>query len=189
MDEAKQKKAKKKAEGEGGAKAEAKADEGIHISAADFEDLKKRIEAMKREKDEMVSMAQRIQADFDNYRKRNASVRTDGMNDGVRAVMEGLLPVLDNFELAVAASKDAGMDEKWLGGFEMVHRMLLEALVKQGLEPIPAEAGQDFDPNMHEAVLCEPSEGVEPGKVLMAMKKGYRVKDRLVRASMVKISG
>ncbi len=200
MDEAKQKKPKAKAES--GAKTDAKnADgaaagnknggdgEGVFLSIDDFEDLKKRIDAIKQEKEDMVAMAQRVQADFDNYRKRNATVRTDGMQDGVRSVLEALLSVLDNFDLSIAASKEAGMDEKWLSGFEMVHRQLLDALTKQGLDPIPAEKGQDFDPNMHEAVMCEQVDGVEQGKILETLKKGYRMNERLIRASMVKISG
>ncbi len=197
MDEAKQKKpkakddaAKKEAKPGGGAELDANSDDnGVFLSMDDFEDLKKRIDAIKQEKDDMVAMAQRVQADFDNYRKRNATVRTDGVQDGVRGVLEALLPVLDNFDLSVAASKEAGMDEKWLSGFEMVHRQLLEALQKQGLDPIPAEKGQDFDPNMHEAVMCEQVDGMEQGKVLETLKKGYRVNERLIRASMVKISG
>lgn len=162
--------------------------EGVYISMDDMEDLKKRIDAIKQEKDDMVALAQRVQADFDNFRKRNASVRSESLKEGARDAVEALIPVLDNFDRAVTASEEAGMDEKWLSGFQMVQRQMYETLGKLGLEEIPA-LDEAFDPNFHDAVMQEQVEGVEHGKVLEVMQKGYRMNDKLIRASLVKISG
>ena len=99
-------------------------------------------------------------------------------------MMKELLPVLDNFDRAMEA--DASCAGAWHDGVKMVHHQLLETLEKMGLEEIPADG--DFDPKMHNAILSEKVEGTESGKILMVLQKGYRLKETIIRYSMVKVS-
>lgn len=158
--------------------------ESYTLTAEEFEAAKAHIEALQKEKDETVQLLQRIQADFDNFRRRNASVRKDSYEEGKRDCIKELLPVLDSFERALesAEADDKIMQE----GVALVQRQLLDALTKLGLCVIEAE-GQ-FDPNEHEAVMREKAEDKESGEVLQVLQKGYRVGDKIIRHCMVKVA-
>ena len=163
---------------------EAVLDETITMSRDEFNQVKEHIDKLQADHDKVVVLAQRIQADFDNYRKRNASIYADSKEEGVRKVITGLLPVLDNFERALGSCE--GIDEKWLEGIRLVQRQLLEELKKEGLEEIAADGA--FDPTLHEAVLQEEVEDAQSGMILAVLQKGYKVKDRIIRHSMVKVA-
>jgi len=158
--------------------------ESYTLTAEEFEAAKAHIEALQKEKDETVQLLQRIQADFDNFRRRNASVRRDAYEEGKRDSIKELLPVLDSFE---RAAESAGEDESGMKeGVALVQRQLLDALKKLGLCAIEAE-GQ-FDPNEHEAVMSEKAEGKKSGEILQVLQKGYRVGDKIIRHCMVKVA-
>ena len=163
---------------------EAVLDETTTRSRDEFNQVKEHIDKLQADHDKVVVLAQRIQADFDNYRKRNASIYADSKEEGVRKVITGLLPVLDNFERALGSCE--GIDEKWLEGIRLVQRQLLEELKKEGLEEIAADGA--FDPTLHEAVLQEEVEDAQSGMILAVLQKGYKVKDRIIRHSMVKVA-
>jgi molecular chaperone GrpE len=135
------------------------------------------------ERDEMRALAQQIQADFENYKKQMLRRQTEHLERATEALVEQLLPVLDSFELALGALDDA--EEKVRKGVELVYAELLGVLEKAGLERIDA-AGKPFDPNEHEAVLHEDGDG-EP-VVTDIMRTGYRLKGRVLRPAMVKVS-
>lgn len=136
------------------------------------------------QRDEYLSLAQRTQADFANFRRRNQSVRSDAYDDGVRETLAAFLPVIDNFERALAALGD--QDGGALGdGVKMTFKQMQTIAEKLGLEPINAEPGEPFDPEMHNAVMR--GEGGEPGTVMDCFEKGYRVKGRIVRYASVKV--
>ena len=158
--------------------------ETITLTQAEFAEVKAHIDALQKEKDETVAMAQRLQADFDNYRKRNASIRIDSLEEGRRELIQMLLPVLDNFERGLQTSEN--VDQSWVDGMRLVHKQLMDILQKNGLEEIPAE-GQ-FNADFHEAVMQEEAEGAESGAILAVFQKGYKVKDRIIRHSMVKVA-
>lgn len=164
--------------------AEAELPDEIVMTRDEFEQVKKHIETLQKEKDDMVDTAKRVQAEFDNYRKRNANIHQESHQDGEREVIKSLLPVLDNFERAMDNSEK--IDDAWCDGIRLVYKQLVETLQKKGLEEIPAE-GQ-FDPNFHEAVLQEEAEGVNSGDILMTLQKGYKVNERIIRHSMVKVA-
>lgn len=148
--------------------------------------LQEQIGELSKARDEYLNLAQRVQADFDNFRKRNASVRADALEEGNRKAVTALLPVLDNMERTLQAM--AAMEESYRAGAEMVLRQMVEVLHGLGLEEIPAE-GQAFDPQVHEAVMQGPADAEHPaGTVLAVMQKGYTVKGRVVRASMVQVA-
>lgn len=158
--------------------------EPVTLSAAEFNEVRKHIESLQKEKDETVNLCQHLQADFDNYRKRNASLHLDSVNEGERNVIKALLPVLDNFDRAMENVDQ--VDPAWVDGLKLVQKQLLETLAKFGLEEIDATGM--FDPNLHEAVMQQQTEDAESGTIVMVMQKGYRVKDRIVRHSMVGVA-
>ena len=158
--------------------------EVIQLKRAEFLEVKNHIAGLEKERDEMKALAQRVQADFDNFRRRNATVMTDCREEGLRSCIKELLPVLDNFDRAMESAK--GVQNDWLEGVRLVQRQLMETLGKCGLKEIPAEGM--FDPNLHEAVMQEAAEGAESGAILAVFQKGYQVNDRIIRHSMVKVA-
>ena len=158
--------------------------EVIEINRDDFIKIKEHIASLEKERDEMKGLAQRVQADFDNYRRRNATISTDCREEGVRNVISNLLPVLDNFDRALENAD--GVNDAWLEGIKLVYRQLMETLGKCGLSEVPADGV--FDPNLHNAVMQEESEGACAGSILEVFQKGYQVNERIVRHSMVKVA-
>ncbi len=135
--------------------------------------------------DEYLVLAQRVQADFDNYRRRNQNVRAEAYEDGARAFIATLLPVLDNLERALATSDD-GADANLREGVEMVRRQLADALNKRGVTPIDRK-GEKFDPNLENAVMKGLPEDGEAGTVCEVLQKGYQMGGFVLRHAMVKV--
>ncbi len=158
--------------------------ENVTLTTEEFNQVKAHIETLQKEKDEAIGLAQRLQADFDNYRKRNATLRADSYDDGVRECIKELIPTLDNFDRALENA--IGVEPKFLEGIQLVQRTLLDALHKVGLQEIPAE-GQ-FDPNLHNAVMQEEAQGRKSGEILEVFQKGYEVKGKILRHTMVKVA-
>ena len=154
------------------------------LTAEEMKTARERIESLQREKEETVALLQRNQADFDNYRRRNAAVRTDSLEEGRRECIKSLLPVLDNFDRAM--ENGSAEDSSWHEGVKLVHRQLLETLQKMGMSEIDTTG--KFDPNLHEAVMQEAVDGKESGAIIAVFQKGYRVGDRIIRHSMVKVA-
>lgn len=135
--------------------------------------------------EEYLTLAQRVQADFENYRKRNQNVRGEAFEDGARAFIATLLPVLDNLERALDAADEA-TDKALKEGVELVQRQLAEAFAKRGVSPIQRK-GEKFDPNLENAVLQGTPEDGEPGTVCEVLQKGYRMGGTVLRHAMVKV--
>ncbi len=132
---------------------------------------------------ELLDRLQRLQAEFENYRKRKAREREGWAARAVEALVLDLLPVLDSFDRAIEAARGAEAVEPVLEGMSLVHRQLLGALKKHGVEPIEA-LGRPFDPNLHEAFMSRPPQGgEEPGTIVQEYQKGYRLGDRTIRAT------
>ena len=147
--------------------------------------LKKELEEANAKTAEYLAMAQRVQADFENYRKRNESVRADAFADGRREVAAAMLPVLDNLERAVGAAADS-VDEALKNGMELVLKQMTDIYQKMDVTPIDRK-GERFDPNLENAVLQGTAEEGEPGTVCQVLQKGYRMGDRVLRHAMVKV--
>jgi molecular chaperone GrpE len=131
-----------------------------------------------RERDDYLDALKRLQADFENYKKRVLKQQTEHLERAAEGLVEKLLPVLDTFDLALAHGE----------GFDQVHSQLMAALEKEGLERIDP-VGKPFDPNEHDAVAHEPGDGTDGPVVTDVMRNGYRWKGRLVRPAMVKVKG
>ena len=128
----------------------------------------------------------RTTADFDNFKKRAAREKIESAQYATFSLLQKVLPVLDNFEMALAAAQDAKGDKlaALQSGVLMIQQQLKSALAETGLEEIDA-AGQPFDPNFHEAVSQQESAEVAEGGVLMQLRKGYKFRDRLLRPATV----
>lgn len=128
----------------------------------------------------------RTTADFDNFKKRAARERQDAIKFANESLMQKLIPVLDNFEmaLAVAQSSSAAGSQSLSEGVTMIHSQLRQALADAGLEELIA-TDQLFDPNLHEAVSQQESSEVAEGQVLQQLRKGYKLRDRLLRPATV----
>ena len=134
---------------------------------------------------EYLALAQRVQADFENYRRRNENVRSDAYADGRKDTAALMLPVLDNLERAVEAASGS-QDEALKSGVEMVLKQMTEAYGKIDVKPI-VRLGEKFDPNLENAILQGTEEEGEPGTVCQVLQKGYVIGDKVLRHAMVKV--
>lgn len=134
---------------------------------------------------EFLAMAQRVQADFENFRRRNESVRADSFAEGKRDVAAAMLPVLDNLERAAEAAENSP-DEAMKNGVGLVLKQMGEIYKKLNVTPID-RLGERFDPNLENAILQGTAEEGEPGTVCQVLQKGYRMGDKVLRHAMVKV--
>jgi molecular chaperone GrpE len=144
---------------------------------------KEEIETLVKENEQLMGRLQRLQADFDNYRKRVRAEKQDWNTQALCDLVRDLLPVLDNLE---RAGKAEGSAEAVLAGIDLVYKQFLGVLEKEGLSAIEA-CGLPFDPNCHHAIVqveCDEPENT----VVDELQKGYRLKDKVLRASMVKVA-
>ena len=153
--------------------------------AMDPEQLQDKLAELEQEKDEMNKRLLRLQADFDNYRKRSRAEKDEMVDYATFDLVRRLLPVIDNLERACAAAEES--PEGLVGGVSMVTRQLKELLEREGLQTIDCK-GKPFDPQCHEAVLTEESGEHSPNTVVGELQRGYRMKDRVLRPSMVKVA-
>ena len=135
----------------------------------------------------LKDLALRARADLDNFRKRSLREKEEAIRYANNGLLEKLLPVIDNFELGLEAARNATDAASVLQGMTMVHRQLQDFIRSQGLEEVPAE-GESFDPNKHDAVSQEFSADIAEGQVIRQVRKGYKLKDRLLRAASVIVS-
>ena len=126
-------------------------------------------------------------ADTENTRKRLTKEYENNMKYHIQSFALEILPVIDNCERALNVKAEDTNDENYRKAFEMVLKQLTSALKKEGVEEIEA-LDQEYDPNWMQAMMMETVEGVEPGRVTAVLQKGYKLKDRLLRAAMVKVS-
>ena len=134
---------------------------------------------------EYLLLAQRVQADFENFRKRNESIRADAYADGRKDTAALMLPVLDNLERAVEAAADSP-DAALKSGLEMVLKQMTDAYTRMDVKPID-RTGEKFDPNLENAILQGSAEEGAPGTVCQVLQKGYMIGDKVLRHAMVKV--
>ena len=148
--------------------------------------LADQIARLQAEKDELMQMLVRRQADFENYRKRIERERQEDRRHGTGKLIEDLLPVLDAFERALKAHDDPAYEE-YLKGLELIYQQLWSALSRHGLERIDAE-GKAFDPHYHQAIERVESKEYPDGTVLEVLQDGFLFHGRVVRPSIVRVS-
>lgn len=142
---------------------------------------------LKSDLDRFRDLALRSQADFENFRKRAARDKEDAVKYANAGFLERLIPILDNFELGLTAARNHEAAAPIVSGMEMVARQLNDFLLQSGVEPVEAE-GKPFDPNFHEAVAQEENSEIEEGHIIRQLRKGFRLRDRLIRPATVVVS-
>ncbi|HEV3410720.1 MAG TPA: nucleotide exchange factor GrpE [Chthoniobacterales bacterium] len=137
--------------------------------------------------DRFRDLALRSQADFDNFKKRAAREKEEAIKYANSSLLERLIAIIDNFELGLSAARSEGEQSPIYSGMSMVLKQIMDFLADNGVQPIEAE-GQKFDPNLHEAIAHEASKDVPEGNVIRQTRRGYKLKDRLLRPSSVVVS-
>ncbi|WP_068774335.1 nucleotide exchange factor GrpE [Paenibacillus sp. FJAT-26967] len=167
---------------EAGTGQESAQQDGEQSSARDAELQELRVQA-----EENQQRLLRTQADFDNFRRRSRQEKEEFAKYASLKLIEQLLPVIDNFDRALLSSRETQDFEALAKGIEMVYRQLEQLMTQEGLTPIQA-VGQPFNPEFHQAVMQVETEEYEEGIVVEEMQKGYMLKDRVIRPTMVKVS-
>jgi molecular chaperone GrpE len=155
--------------------------------AAEEDAIAADLERARAEAESYLDDLRRLQADFDNYRKRTMREQTARAASASQALVARLLPVLDNFELAVSSAERSRDFDRMLKGVEMVFGELRDVLEGEGLVKIEAE-GKPFDPERHEAVVAVEQEDTEPGMVVDIVRAGYELRGKVLRPAMVKVA-
>ncbi|MBC1515071.1 nucleotide exchange factor GrpE [Listeria immobilis] len=137
--------------------------------------------------DEMENRYLRTQADFENVKKRHTAELDAKQKYRSQSLAQDLLPALDSFEKALQTDVEHEEVKQILKGMEMVYNQILVAFEKEGIESIPA-IGEQFDPNFHQAVMQDSDESAASNEITAELQKGYKLKDRVIRPSMVKVN-
>ena len=158
--------------------------DGAAEAAESGEDLQKKVETLAAALQEKDNRLKRLQADFENFRRRTSKEREEIGNVVTQELLKNLLPIVDNFDRAMATEQQDG--EAFKKGVEMIYTQLGETLKNVGLEPIETE-GQKFDPNFHQAVMRVENPDLDDDTIAQELQKGYIVKGKVIRPSMVQV--
>ncbi|MFC5532101.1 nucleotide exchange factor GrpE [Cohnella yongneupensis] len=168
---------------------------GNHNAPADQEEAVEtsgeqdsRLAALERLAEDNQNRYLRAQADFDNFRRRTMKEKEELAQYATSKLVGQLLPVLDNFERALAANGEGAQSDSFAKGVDMIYRQLSQVLEAEGLKPMDA-VGQPFDPEHHQAIMQVESDEYEEGTVVEVIQSGYWLKDKVIRPAMVKVSG
>ena len=143
-------------------------------------------ERVGQERDALLDRLARLQAEFENYRKRSAREQAEFREYAVSDAVKNFLPVLDNFDLALRSQKEAS-DQALRSGIELIRKQMEDALTRLGVQPIPTQ-GQTFDPRVHEAIEMVESTDHADHEIIEELQRGYKLKDRLLRPAMVRVA-
>ena len=163
---------------------EEKEEGGKHKS---FKKKDKKLEALENQKKELEDKVMRQMAEFENYRKRTEKEKATMFEMGAKSVIEKMLPVVDNFERGLASVPEENQTDPIYEGMNLIYKQLMGELDKLGVKPIEA-LGQEFNPDLHNAVMQVESEEFEEGIVAQELQKGYMYRDSVVRHSMVAVA-
>ncbi|WP_430696633.1 nucleotide exchange factor GrpE [Metabacillus mangrovi] len=155
--------------------------------SSELEEALGKIASLEAKAEEYETKLLRVQADFENYKRRARMDAEAAQKYRAQSLVSEILPALDNFERALKVEAADEQTKSLLQGMEMVHRQLVSALKAEGVEEIET-VGKPFDPQFHQAVMQAEEEGYEPNTVIEEFQKGYKLKDRVIRPSMVKVS-
>jgi molecular chaperone GrpE len=146
------------------------------------------VTALQQQVDENHNRYLRAQADFDNFRRRTLKEKEELAQYASLKLVGQLLPVLDNFQRALQTGGEGAESVSFAKGVDMIYRQLSQVLEAEGLKPMEV-VGQPFDPELHQAIMQVESEEYEAGTVVEVIQPGYRLKDKVIRPAMVKVSG
>jgi len=159
--------------------------DGGKVAGVAGAELEAELEQARAERAAYLDRAARLQAEFENYRKRNVREQQEYREYALAEAVKTLLPILDSLDRALKSN--AVSLEDFHSGMELIDKQFHDALAKLGVQPVPAE-GESFDPNLHQAVQMVETDEAEDNRVIDELQRGYRLKDRLLRPAMVRVA-
>lgn len=155
---------------------------------AERHDLSEQVLRLSEERDQAQGDFKRALADFQNYQRRAALNEQEARRQGVTSVLGSVLPVLDHFDLALTQTTPDDASRRILDGVKLIRAELVRALEAHGVKLISPQPNDEFDPNMHSAIMQQAGEGVQPGRVSSTFQPGYMMGDRVIRSAKVAVA-
>ncbi len=152
------------------------------------EELQKALDESRSQAQEYLEGWQRERAAFDNYRRRVEQQREQTRRELLISIIKRYLEVLDDLELALKNKPTEGAGAEWAKGIELIYRKMLNILESEGIKPIPAEPGMQFDPRYHEAISHEPHDEHESEQIIEVLRRGYMIGDQVIRPALVRVA-
>ena len=171
--------------------AEQGAEEGHPMVALTFDEydaLEKEIESLQAEVEEKQDQWLRTRADFENYKKRMLRDATRSYQDAMTTILKIFLNVADDMERALKNRPEGENIDSWMSGLELIHQKLINQMKNQGVERMDVQSGDEFDPNIHEAITQEEHPDFTEGQIIDVVQPGYRISDRIIRPAMVRVA-
>lgn len=160
----------------------------VALTFDEYEALENEIEALKTEIEEQKDGWLRTRADFDNYKKRVQRDAARSYQDAMSSVLKIFLNAADDLERALKNKPGSNEVASWINGIELIHQKLINQMKNQGIERMNVQPGDEFDPNIHEAITQEDHPDFEEGQIIEVIQPGYRISDRIIRPAMVRVA-
>lgn len=160
----------------------------VALTFDEYDAMEKEIESLQEQVEEQKDGWLRTRADFENYKKRIQRDATRSYQDSMTSVVKVFLSAADDLERALK-NRPQGKDvESWISGIELIHQKLITQMKNLGVERMDVEPGDEFDPNIHEAITQEDHEEFKEGQIIDVVQPGYRISDRIIRPAMVRVA-
>ena len=160
----------------------------VALTFDEYDALEKEILSLQGEVEEKNDQWLRTRADFENYKKRMLRDATRSYQDAMTSVLKIFLGVADDLERALKNKPKDETMQSWVNGIELIHQKLINQLKNQGVERMDINPGDEFDPNIHEAITQEDNPDFEEGHIIDVVQPGYRISDRIIRPAMVRVA-
>lgn len=160
----------------------------VGLTMDEYDDLENQIETLQAELEETKDSWLRTRADFDNYKKRMLRDTERSQQDAVCGILKTFLSVSDDLERALRHQPEEDVLKSWVTGIELILQKLNTQMNNQGVERMDVKPGDEFDPNVHEAIAQEESPEFEEGQIIDVIQPGYRISDRVIRPAMVRVA-
>ncbi len=160
----------------------------VALTFEEYDDLQKEINELQAEVDRLKDGWQRERADFSNYKKRVQKDAVRSYQDAMTSILKIFMSVSDDLERALKNQPENEQAAKWINGIELIQQKLNNQLKNQGVERMDIKPGDEFDPNVHEAVTQEDHEEFSDGQIIDVVQPGYRIEERVIRPAMVRVA-
>ena len=160
----------------------------VALTYDEYDALESEIESLKKEVEEQKDGWLRTRADFENYKKRVQRDAARSYQDAMSSILKIFLSAADDLERALKNKPEGKEVDNWVNGIELIHQKLLNAMKNQGVERMDVKPGDEFDPNIHEAITQEDHPDFEEGQIIDVVQPGFRISDRIIRPAMVRVA-
>jgi len=160
----------------------------VALTYDEYDALEKEIQSLQAELDEKQDQWLRTRADFENYKKRMLRDASRSYQDAMASVLKIFLNAADDLERALKNRPQGEETENWVSGIELIHQKLINLMKNQGIERMEVNPGDEFDPNIHEAITQEESPDFNEGQIIDVVQPGYKISDRIIRPATVRVA-